>query len=100
MREATFGTPCAFAMDETDPVAGPQLLISDSTRNRIRSFHLRTAQVTTVAGDSTSGAHIDGVACDARFYAPRGLAVAPSGVILVDTVHLPVSVHHATHRRD
>jgi hypothetical protein len=76
-----FSNPSAVAIDDTDPVAGPQLIISDYNNHAIRCLNLRSEQVTTIGGFGKG--HRDGPARDALFASPIGLAVAPSGVIFV-----------------
>ena len=67
------------------------LLISDMLNHRIRQMSLETFEVTTLAGTSSQvdrydfpvGGHVDGDAEEAMFNRPRGMAVAPNGVIFV-----------------
>jgi hypothetical protein len=68
--------PTAIAIDDTDPVAGPQLIIGDNSA--VRSLNLRTEMVTTIAGSD-----LDGPASRARFDSVYGIAVAPNGVLFV-----------------
>jgi hypothetical protein len=81
--QARMAAPCETAIDETDPVAGPQLIISDYGNHCIRSMNLRTQQITTIAGVARRGGHRDGPVAGAQFNTPFGLAVAPSGAIFV-----------------
>jgi hypothetical protein len=84
LREAKFQSVTSVAMDESDPAAGPQLILCDSGSHRIRCLDLRSEQVTTIAGSRILKAgHKDGPALDALFVKPMGVAVAPSGVIFV-----------------
>jgi hypothetical protein len=82
LREAKFTLPTAVSMDESDPVAGPQLIICDYGNHCIRSLNMRTEQVTTIAGGIRG--YWDGPAVAAQFQHPNRLAVVPStGVIFV-----------------
>jgi hypothetical protein len=84
LTEAKFKMPFAVAVDDTDPVAGPQLIISDYGNHCIRCLNFRSEQVSTLAGDRNGKfGHANGPAHAALFYHPNGLAVAPSGVIFV-----------------
>jgi hypothetical protein len=76
LREAKFNGPTAVALDDTDPVAGPQLIIADGDR-LIRCLNLRSEQVTTIAGN------VNGPAREALFAGPTGLGVSRSGVLFV-----------------
>jgi hypothetical protein len=46
---ALFTYPQSVALDTSDPVAGPQLIIGES--HRIRCLHMRSGTVTTIAGN-------------------------------------------------
>ena len=78
--EAQFNTPSAIAFDR----AG-NLLIADTSNNRIRKLSADYLTVTTVAGSGVQGLK-DGAASEAQFDAPVGLAVdAQSNVYVADT---------------
>jgi hypothetical protein len=82
LREAKLYAPCAVAIDDSDPVAGPQLIICGGD-HAIRCLNLRSEQVSTLAGDGFGG-HKDGPLSTATFYSSNALAVTPSsGVIFV-----------------
>jgi hypothetical protein len=84
LREAKFTMPSGVAVDDTDPVAGPQLIISDYSNHCIRSLNLRTEQVTTIAGGSKKSGHKDGKAVDALFGGPICVVIDPAtGVLFV-----------------
>jgi hypothetical protein len=85
LREAQFGSVTSVAIDESDPVAGPQLIICDRGNHRICGLNTRTEQVTTIAGDAKGGSgNEDGPVSTARMTDPFAVAVAPStGVIFV-----------------
>lgn len=80
MEEAVFQSPQALAW-------GPngELYVADTGNHSIRKI---TADgVTTIAGDGIIGSS-DGVGSSARFYAPSGLVVDPTGTIYVaDTLN-------------
>jgi hypothetical protein len=80
---ALFSSPTAVAMDMTDPVAGPQLLMGEMS-GAIRCLHLRTHQVSTlVKGLRDIKSNTDGPASKARILNARGLEVAPNGAVFV-----------------
>ncbi len=81
LSHAKFRAPMHVAVDTTDPIAGPQLLIGVNG-GRVRCFNMRTRMVTTIAGTGAMG-HVDGSALQARFGWLHGIAVAPSGVLYV-----------------
>jgi hypothetical protein len=100
LREAKFNSPMGMAIDESDPVAGPQLIIADYGNNCVRSLHLRSEQATTIAGDCKTkdgvGGHVDGPPLKAQFSKPIGTTVDPlTGVIFVaEQVPVPSSTLH------
>ncbi len=71
------------AMDTTDPVAGPQLIISDG--DRIRCLNMRTRMLTTIAGSSAG--RFDTSALQAQFEWAHGIAVAPNGAVFVSDLY-------------
>jgi hypothetical protein len=77
---ALFRSPSCVALDTTDPVAGPQLMIGDSYA--VRCLNLRTEMVTTIAGGDEQG-RADGPASRARFHSVVHIVVASNGVLLV-----------------
>jgi hypothetical protein len=80
LREAKFEWPSGVAIDDTDPVAGPQLIISDWGDNAIRCLNLRSEH--TIAGDSRCvGDHRDGPARAALFNSPIGLSPPPASCL-------------------
>ncbi|MBJ6359863.1 stalk domain-containing protein [Paenibacillus sp. GCM10012307] len=85
---AKFNEPSALALD-----AKGNLYVSDTGNHRIRYIDFDKGVVTTVAGSSkvvyganqmyAEGGFADGAAAVAQFRAPRGLAVAPDGGLLI-----------------
>jgi sugar lactone lactonase YvrE len=73
---AEFNGPFGVAVDSSGNV-----FVADSGNNRIRKID-PSGNVTTVAGDGTSG-FLDGAAVSARFWAPFGVAVSATGVLYV-----------------
>jgi hypothetical protein len=69
------------ALDTSDPVAGPQLIINEPLSRRICSLNVRSQTVTTLI-EHDSG-FVDGPVSAARFSHPCALAVAPNGVCFV-----------------
>jgi hypothetical protein len=67
--ENTLRAPCAVALDESDGVAGAQLLICDSDHHRIAALNPRTGHVSTVGQLSVAGFR-DGFAEEAELNAP------------------------------
>jgi hypothetical protein len=87
---AQLNVPAAIALDDTDPEAGPQLIIGEYDGRRVRCLNLRTRMVTTVAGRGSQGrgAPIDGPALSqATFGAMYAIAVAPNGALFVCDFH-------------
>jgi sugar lactone lactonase YvrE len=74
--QASFYHPAGVAVDATGAV-----LVADSDNNRIR--RIAGGQVTTLAGSDGLGGYSDGPASAARFHFPNGVAVHPSGAVLV-----------------
>jgi hypothetical protein len=72
--------PGAIAVDNTDPLAGPQLIIGDGVA--VRCLNLRTEMVTTIAGGDETG-RADGPASRARFDSLYDFAVGSNGAIFV-----------------
>jgi hypothetical protein len=79
---AQFRFPCCVALDTTDAVAGPQLMIGES--NGVRALHLRSGIVSRIAGGGTVIRPMDGPALSALLQADC-IAVAPSGVLYVSS---------------
>ncbi len=75
---ARFDGPDSLAYD-----GAGNLLVTDSGNHTLRQVVLATADVTTVAGRSSSAGSVDGVGAAARFYAPQGLASDGTGNLLV-----------------
>lgn len=73
---AEFNTPSGIAADNQRG-----LIIADTSNNRVRRLS-RDGAVTTIAGDGTPGLK-DGVAGDAQFDGPVGVAVDSAGFIYV-----------------
>jgi hypothetical protein len=85
LSEAGFVLVAPVAVDVTDPVAGPQLIIGG---NRVGCLNLRTEMVTTIAGPvpgHTGPFHgyADGPASSALFDCVWDIAVAPNGALFV-----------------
>ncbi|MEN1784922.1 MAG: cadherin domain-containing protein [Bacteroidota bacterium] len=60
------------------------LYLASASNNTIRSIDLTTNTITTIAGPmDSSGNYVDGNASDARFRNPTGIAIDPSGNLLV-----------------
>jgi hypothetical protein len=83
------GPATAARLNEPRSIAvrGSNLYIADSINNRIRRVDLSTGIITTVAGTGMSGFGGDGgPATAARLAEPRGLALTPSGdIVILDT---------------
>jgi len=86
LSEALFNEPSGIAID-----AKGNLYVADTGNQRIRYIDLAAGTVTTVAGGGellkdaayVEGDYMDGKAEEARFNAPRGLAVTPDGGLLI-----------------
>ena len=63
-----------------------QIIVADSYNNLIRSIDLKSAKVTTIAG-SPSGGFNDGIGINALFRIPSGIAVTPSGLVVIIDSH-------------
>jgi hypothetical protein len=77
--------PMTIAVDTTDPVAGPQLLIGD-LHDGLRCLHLRThksAMIAVVNGRTPSSA--------APLNAVRSIVVAPNGALFIADAMTTVS---------
>jgi hypothetical protein len=85
LRDARFRSPAGLALD-----ASGRILVADSGNNRIRRIDLSgEGRVDTIAGGEAGFA--DGLAAEARFSSPQGLAVAAGDVIYVaDTLNARV----------
>jgi hypothetical protein len=83
LREAKFSGTTGIAVDTSDLLAGPQLIVGDHTYGLIRCLNLRTEMVTTIAGMHSAASAVNGPALQVGFNAPYGIAVAPNGVIFV-----------------
>ncbi len=68
-------------------VRGNNLYIADSINNRVRRVDLTTGIITTIAGTGKSGFGGDGgPAAAARLAEPRGIALTPTGdIVILDT---------------
>jgi sugar lactone lactonase YvrE len=75
--EAQFNTPSAIAFD-----AAGNLIIADTSNNRIRKLSADYQTVSTIAGSGTQGFK-DGTADEAQFDGPVGVAVDRQGNIYV-----------------
>jgi hypothetical protein len=79
---AQFDGPISLALDTTDPVAGPQLIIGQN--HRVRCLNLTTRVVSTIAGSTPKAgdsSHSDGPASQAQLHPPYGLVVGPNGAV-------------------
>src|ERR1051325_412915 len=75
--EAQFNTPSAIALD-----AAGNLIIADTSNNRIRKLSADYQTVTTIAGSGALGFK-DGAAAEAQFDGPIGVAVDRQGNVFV-----------------
>lgn len=75
---AQFNSPCFGALDASSTI----LYVSDMHNHVIRKIDLYTNQVTTLYGTPMKGGWKDGVASEARFYGPSGLALHESENLL------------------
>jgi hypothetical protein len=99
LREAKFNFPCAAAVDDTDPAAGSALILCEGLNHAIRRLHVRSEQISTIAGDCLIAGHIDGPAHDALFDRPTALVIDPStGVLFVAEQVCAVCPPTSTHR--
>ncbi len=78
---ATFGSPNCVAVDTTDLVAGPQLMIGEYY-GRVRCLNMRTRMLTTIVGSYAHGC-VDGPASRARLGPMHSITVAPNGALFV-----------------
>ncbi|MEK6325838.1 MAG: NHL repeat-containing protein [Acidobacteriota bacterium] len=76
-RRAQFNTPSGIVIDK-----GGDLVIADTSNNRIRKLSADGRQVTTLAGSGVAGFK-DGPANEAEFDGPLGIAVDKQGNIFV-----------------
>ena len=75
---AGFTAPQGLAVDSAGTV-----FVADTSNNCIRAITPAGA-VTTIAGVcGSTGAHVDGPAATASFYAPTGIAVGPNGLLYI-----------------
>ena len=58
------------------------LLVADGWNNKIRKVNINTGEVTTFAGEGSTG-HLDGSSSAAKFNTPSGLAVDANGNVYV-----------------
>ena len=75
---ASFNLPQGAAVD-----ASGDLLVADTNNHTIRKISAATGSVQTVAGSAGMNGTADGTGAAARFNAPRGICVAPSGDVLI-----------------
>ena len=75
--EAQFNTPSGIVIDR-----GGNVVIADTSNNRIRKLSNDGSKVTTIAGNGVAGFN-DGPGSQAQFDGPIGLAVDKSGNIFV-----------------
>jgi hypothetical protein len=81
---AQFAHPYAVAAD-----AAGNVYVADNDNNRIRKI-TSTGEVSTLAGNGTPGL-VDGTGTDARFSAPKGIAVDAAGnVYVADTYNYSI----------
>jgi sugar lactone lactonase YvrE len=86
LSEALFNEPSGLAID-----AKGNLYVSDTGNQRIRYIDMAAGTVTTVAGSGVlgedalyvAGEFQDGAALEARFHAPKGMAVTSDGGLLI-----------------
>jgi sugar lactone lactonase YvrE len=75
--QARFMFPTALVLDSRG-----SLLIADTNNNAIRVL-AADGTVTTLAGDPSASATVDGTGREARFWGPDGLALDPAGTLYV-----------------
>lgn len=79
-KAAAINTPKGIKLDLTERF----LYICDSGNNVVRRVDMITSIITTIAGNGTAGFSGDGgLATEAMLNVPRGIALSPSGDILV-----------------
>jgi len=87
LADAKFNEPSGLAID-----AKGNLYVSDTGNHVIRYIDVKAGTVTTVAGAKpayggtelyAAGGYKDGAAAEARFNAPKGLAITPDGGLLI-----------------
>jgi len=75
--EAQFNTPSGIAIDK-----GGNIIIADTSNNRIRKLSTDGTKVSTIAGSGVAGFK-DGRAGEAQFDGPIGIAVVKHGNVFV-----------------
>jgi sugar lactone lactonase YvrE len=75
--QATFNLPSGLAY------ANGQLYVSDTENGILRKIDVASSSVTTIAGAAGQVGYVDGPGADARFRAPGGIALDPSGKLYV-----------------
>lgn len=73
--EATFNLPSGLALD----VAGGRLYVSDRGNHVVRVVELASRRVQTLAGTAGQRGSVDGTGAQARFNAPRHMALSADG---------------------
>ena len=77
--EAALADPSGLALDSDG-----NLYVADKTNHRVRFINTTTGIITTVAGDgATEFSGDDGPATEASLYNPKGVALDPSGNLLI-----------------
>ena len=77
--QATFSRPWCISVDGTG-----NIFVGDMNGNRVRKISAATGVITTVAGNGVSSFSGDGgAATSASIYGPTGIAIDPTGTILL-----------------
>jgi hypothetical protein len=89
-------TAAALRSPRSIALWGTDLYIADSDNNRVRHVDLRTGIIDTVAGTGSLGFGGDnGSALGARLDGPRGVAVTPTGdLVIADTLNSRLRLVH------
>lgn len=89
---ASFNRPAAMEND------GQVLFVADRYNHAIRSVHLDSAEVSTIAGSGTSGSE-DGIGAGAQLHGPTGLALSGTRLFVADQLNSAIRVIDIATRR-